>query len=129
MGKVNILFLASPSMKTSAKAALENIHLMLELTVCGVQNLAADYYGFIGNIGWDVQVQCHVGKGGLETNACRYIHVEDEFLQRLFNLIVAEIIVADEWCQVRVKIRERPVHLRTRLQGIEKNLRSVPGRS
>ena len=65
------------------------------------------------------QIKRNVGKRRLETNPSWHIDVKDEFLQRLVDLVLAQLISANERRQERVKIRERLSASRFALQSVK----------
>ncbi len=83
---------------------VEQLHLVLVFTIGGVLHLSADDHPLVSQVRWHLKVQGHIGKRCLEAYAGRYIDVEDEFLECLFDLGVIETVVTDKRRQQRVEI-------------------------
>jgi hypothetical protein len=82
-------------------------------------SFAADDHRLIFSGARYVQIHGDVGEGRLESHPGGNVDVEDEFLQGLLDLLVAELIVSDEGCQQGVEVGQGLGAGRFPLQGVE----------
>ena len=102
-----------------AEGAVEKIHLRLEVAVAGLLQRAADDHRLTRHVARADEVHGDVGEGGLEADAGRHVHAEDELLHRLLDLGEAEAIVADEGGEQGVEAGEGLGPGRLPLEGVE----------
>ncbi len=82
---------------------VDDVHLGLAVTVGEVHFLSADDGGLVLQVGRDGPVQRDVGEGRLRTPAGGRVHAEDEALDALLDLFVAEAVDLDKGGQIGVK--------------------------
>ncbi len=86
------------------KSPVENIHLNLKLAISGIFGVIADNNGFVTHIGRGRQIKGQVGKRGLETDPGGYVQIKDKLLKGLFDLFMAQVIIANKGCQQGIEI-------------------------
>ena len=78
-------------------------HFLVEVAVGEVDGFAADEGDLRGKVGGALEVEGEVGEGGLGAPAAGDVEVEDEFLHLLLDVLVAEVVEADEGGHVGVE--------------------------
>ena len=107
--------LASPLDHHLDKCLVDEVHLRLTVAVGEVHGLAAHDTGLIGEVGGHRPIQRDVGKRGLRSPAAGRIDTEDEALDAVLDLVVAELVRAHEGREIGVEagegLRPRPLVL------------------
>ncbi len=81
--------------------------------------LAPPYYRLLCIVRGNHEIQGDVGEGGLKTDPGGNVYVEDELLQGLLDLLVAQPVIPDERCEKRIEIGDGLGPRRFALKGIE----------
>ena len=95
--------LGIPLQHDGAEGLVEEVHLLLEVSVGLVHVFPADDNGLLSQRPGHLDVKGQVGKGALEAHTGRHVDVEHELLQALFDLVEGHVIVMDEGGAVGVE--------------------------
>ena len=83
---------------------IEDIHLRLKFSIGGIHELPADDNRLVLHEPRYFEIHGHIGEGSLESYPGRNVHVEDKFLQTLFDRFVIKPIIPDERSQQGIEI-------------------------
>jgi len=93
---------------------------MLKFRKCLILKLASDNDRFMSQCCWRLKIKGDICKWRLETDPRRYVDIEDELLQSLFDFIVAEVVMPDKRRKICVKVRKGLSTGSLSLQGVKK---------